>query len=67
MQLLTAGGLAVVHPDIAIPVLAFGPVIACIQTAVAAQAGFAKDVAVEHERAQWRCEMTLVDKAGTRL
>jgi len=65
--LLVSGGLmAAAREDKTTSVLAADHVIACIKTAVAAQAGLVKDVEVEYERGQWLCEVKLVDEAGTR-
>jgi hypothetical protein len=66
MLLLTAGGLVVAHADKTTPALAADHVIACIKTAVAAQAGMVKEVEVEYEGTQWLCEVKLVDEAGKR-
>ena len=41
-------------------------VIACIQTAVATQAGLVREVEVEYEGGQWLCEVKLVDETGKR-
>jgi uncharacterized membrane protein YkoI len=46
--------------------LAADHVIACIQAAVAAQSGLIKEVEVEHEGAQWLCEVKLIDESGKR-
>jgi hypothetical protein len=65
--LLTAGGLVVVgHAHKAPEALSADHVIACIKTAVAAQAGLIKEVDVEYEGTQWLCEVKLVDEAGKR-
>ena len=65
--LLTAGSLVVAaHAGGTPTALAADHVIACIRTAVAAQAGLVKDVEVEYERGQWLCEVKLVDEAGKR-
>jgi hypothetical protein len=40
--------------------------IACIRTAVAAQAGWVKDVEGEHERGLRVCEVKIVDETGKR-
>jgi hypothetical protein len=66
MLLLTAGSLGVAHADKTTPGLAADHVIACIKTAVAAQAGLVKEVEVEYEGTQWLCEVKLVDEAGKR-
>ena len=66
MLLITGGLVAAARADKTTSGLAADHVIACIKTAVAAQAGLVKDVEVEHERGQWRCEVTLVDEAGKR-
>jgi hypothetical protein len=65
--LLTAGGMvAAAHAGGPPKALAADHVIACIRTAVAAQAGLVKEVEVEYEGAQWLCEVKLVDEAGKR-
>jgi hypothetical protein len=65
--LLTVGSMvAVAHADKTTPALAADHVIACIKTAVAAQAGLIKEVEVEYEGTQWLCEVKLVDAAGKR-
>jgi hypothetical protein len=65
--LLTAGGLvAAAHADETPKALAADHVIACIKTAVAAQAGLVKEVEVEYEGTQWLCEVKLVDETGKR-
>ncbi len=65
--LLTAGGMvAAGHTGETPKALAADHVIACIQTAVAAQAGLVKEVEVEYEGAQWLCEVKLVDETGKR-
>jgi hypothetical protein len=66
MLLLTAGGLGLAHADRATTGLAADHVIACIKTAVEAQAGLVKEVEVEHEGARWLCEVKLVDATGKR-
>jgi hypothetical protein len=66
MLLLTAGGFGVAYADKATRGLAADHVIACIKTAVAAQAGLVKEVEVEYEGAQWLCEVKLVDETGKR-
>jgi hypothetical protein len=63
--LLAAGGMMVgAHADKTTPGLAADHVIACIQTAVAAQAGSIKEVDVKYKRGQWLCEVDIVDAAG---
>jgi hypothetical protein len=65
--LVAAGGLVMVaHADKTTPALAADHVIACIKTAVAAQAGLVKAVEVESEGEQWLCEVKLVDDNGKR-
>jgi hypothetical protein len=66
MLLITGGLVAAAHADTTTSGLAADHVIACIKTAVAAQAGLVKDVEVEYERGQWLCEVKLVDDAGKR-
>jgi hypothetical protein len=63
--LLTVGSMAA-HAGKTTPALAADHVIACIKTAVAAQAGLVKEVEVEYEKDQWLCEVKLVDEAGKR-
>jgi hypothetical protein len=63
--LLTAGSMmGVAHADKTTPALAADHVIACIRTAVAAQAGLVKEVEVEYKRGQWLCEVEIVDDTG---
>jgi hypothetical protein len=64
--LLAFGSMAIAHGGKTTPALAADHVIACIKTAVAAQAGLVKEVEVEYERDQWLCEVKLVDEAGKR-
>ena len=65
--LFTAGSMiAAAHPSETSKALAADHVIACIRTAVAAQAGLVKEVEVEYEGAQWLCEVKLVDETGKR-
>ena len=65
--LLTAGGMvAAAHAGKTSEALAADHVIACVKTAVAAQAGLVKEVEVEYEGTQWLCEVKLVDGAGKR-
>jgi acyl-coenzyme A thioesterase PaaI-like protein len=65
--LLTAVGVMVVaHAGKTTPALSADHVIACIRTAVTAQAGLVKEVEVEYEGQQWLCEVKLVDEAGKR-
>ena len=66
MLLLTAGSFGVAHAEKATRALAADHVIACIKTAVAAQAGLVKEVEVEYEGARWLCEVKLVDEVGKR-
>ena len=66
MLLITGGLVAAARADNTTSGLAADHVIACIKTAVAAQAGLVKDVEVEYERGQWLCEVKLVDEAGKR-
>jgi len=40
--------------------------IACIRTAVAAQAGLVKEVEGDDEKGQRRCEVKIVDETGKR-
>jgi hypothetical protein len=64
--LLITAGPVVAHADRTNQALAADHVIACIKTAVAAQAGMVQEVEVEHEGAQWLCEVKLVDETGKR-
>jgi len=65
--LFTAGSMiAAAHTSETSKALAADHVIACIRTAVAAQAGLVKEVEVEYEGAQWLCEVKLVDETGKR-
>jgi hypothetical protein len=64
--LITGGLVAAARADKTTSGLAADQVIACIKTAVAAQAGLVKDFEVEYERGQWLCEVKLVDEAGKR-
>jgi hypothetical protein len=63
--LLTAGSMAgVAHAGKTPPALAADHVIACIRTAVAAQAGLVKEAEVKYKRGQWLCEVEIVDDTG---
>jgi hypothetical protein len=65
--LLTVGSMiGVAHGNKYTEALAADHVIACIQTAVAAQPGLVNEVEAEYERGQWLCEVKLVDEAGKR-
>jgi hypothetical protein len=65
--LITAGSMmAGAHTDEPPKALAADHIIACIQAAVAAQAGLVKEVEVEYEGARWLCEVKLVDETGKR-
>jgi hypothetical protein len=65
--LLATGAIVVAAHEGQTPkALAADHVIACIQAAVAAQAGLVKEVEVEYEGAQWLCEVKLVDEIGKR-
>ncbi len=67
MLLLTAGGLVGAgHAARTTPGLTAAQATACIQTAVAAQAGMVTKVEVEEKRGQRLCEVRLVDEAGRR-
>jgi hypothetical protein len=64
---ITAGSMvAGAHTGETPKALAADHIIACIQAAVAAQAGLVKEVEVEYEGAQWLCEVKLVDETGKR-
>ena len=63
--LLSAGGMVgAAHADKTAPALAADHVIACIRTAVAAQAGLVKEVEAKYKRGQWLCEVEIVDDTG---
>ena len=63
--LLTAGNMVgVAHAGKTPPALAADHVVACIRTAVAAQAGLVKEVEVKYKRGQWLCEVEIVDDTG---
>jgi hypothetical protein len=63
--LLTIGGMGgTAHAAQTTPALAADHVIACIRTAMAAQAGLVKEVEVEYKRGQWLCEVKIVDDTG---
>jgi hypothetical protein len=65
--LLSAGStLVTAHARETPNALAADHVMACIQTAVAVQAGLVKEVEVEYEGGQWLCEVKLVDERGKR-
>jgi hypothetical protein len=64
--LLSVGSFGVAHANRTTKALAADHVIACIKTAVAAQAGLVREVEVEYEEARWLCEVKLVDEAGKR-
>jgi uncharacterized membrane protein YkoI len=67
LLLLTVGGvIGVTHANKNTQALAADHVIACIQTAVAAQPGLVNEVEAEYERGKWLCEVKLVDEAGKR-
>jgi hypothetical protein len=63
--LLTAASMvSVAHAGKTPPALAADHVVACIRTAVAAQAGLVKEVEVKYKRGQWLCEVEIVDDTG---
>jgi acyl-coenzyme A thioesterase PaaI-like protein len=63
--LLTAGSMAgVAHAGKTPSALAADHVVACIRTAVAAQAGLVKEAEVKYKRGQWLCEVEIVDDTG---
>jgi hypothetical protein len=64
--LLTGGSWGVAQADKTARGLAADHVIACIKTAVEAQAGLVNEVEVEYEGARWLCEVKVVDQAGKR-
>jgi ABC-type tungstate transport system substrate-binding protein len=64
LLLSTGGGVGVARAAQTSPALTADHVIACIRTAVAAQAGAIEKVEVKYRRGQWLCEVELVDEAG---
>jgi hypothetical protein len=63
--LLTAGStVGLAHAGKTPPALVADHVIACIRTAVAAQAGLVKEAEVKYKRGQWLCEVEIVDDTG---
>jgi len=65
MLLLTAGSMvSVTHAGKTPQALAADHVVACIRTAVAAQAGLVKEVEAKYKRGQWLCEVEIVDDTG---
>jgi uncharacterized membrane protein YkoI len=64
--LLSAGGVGLAHAHKNTRALSADHLIACIKTAVAAQAGMVREVEVEYEDARWLCEVKLVDDMGKR-
>ena len=66
MLLIIGGLVAAARADKTTSGLADDHVMACIKTAVAAQAGLVKDVEVEYEGAKWLCEVKRIDEAGKR-
>jgi hypothetical protein len=64
--LLTVANIGVAHAHKTTRALAADHIIACVQTAVAAQAGLVREVDVEYEKDQWLCEVKLVDDTGKR-
>jgi uncharacterized membrane protein YkoI len=65
MLLLTVGGIvAAAHAGETHTALTAEHIIACVRTAVAAQAGLIREVEVKHKRGQWLCEVDLVDDSG---
>lgn len=65
--LLLGGGLAgAASPDPPPEALTADEAIACIRTAVAAQAGWIKDVEGDQEGGKRLCEVELVDDTGKR-
>jgi len=65
--LLTGGGPAVAAPTgPSRSALTTDEAIACIRTAVAAQAGWVKGVEGEDKKGQRLCEVKIVDEAGKR-
>jgi hypothetical protein len=66
MLLLTAGGMVVAHADQTTSALTADQAIACIQTAVSAQAGLVKEIEAEDKAGQRLCEVKIVDEMGKR-
>jgi hypothetical protein len=65
--LFTGGGLAVAAPPGQPPeALTAEEAIACIQTAVAAQAGWVKEVEGDEDGGKRLCEVKIVDATGKR-
>jgi hypothetical protein len=65
--LLIAGGMVhTTHADKTTPALTAEQAIACIRTAVTAQAGMVKEVEAEDEGGKRLCEVKLVGEAGKR-
>jgi hypothetical protein len=63
--LLAAGStVGLAHAGKTLPALAADHVVACIRTAVAAQAGLIKEAEVKYKRGQWLCEVEIVDDTG---
>jgi hypothetical protein len=60
----TGGVVGVTNAAQTSPALTADHVVACIRTAVAAQAGAIEKVEVKYRRGQWLCEVELVDEAG---
>jgi hypothetical protein len=63
---LTVGGLVAAHAAQTTSALTADQAIACIRTAVAAQAGMVTKMEVEHKRGQRLCEARIVDETGKR-
>ena len=55
------------HADKTPKALAADHVIACIKTAVAAQAGLVKEVEVEYDGTQWLCEVGSSTRPGSAM
>jgi hypothetical protein len=65
--LLTGGARAMAAPTApSASALTAEEAIACIRTAVAAQAGWVKEVEGDEEKGQRRCEVKIVDETGKR-
>lgn len=65
--LFTAGGMVVAaHAGQITSALTADQAIACIRTAVSAQAGMVKEVEAEDEGGQRLCEVKIVDDTGKR-
>jgi hypothetical protein len=64
--LLTGGHALAAPPDQPTSALTVDEAIACIRTAVAAQAGWVKEVEGDDEKGKRFCEVKIVDETGKR-